>query len=223
MLDALYFLQNAVEPPGKAGGLHVGPAGEGKALPLLGQVNRLGGPLGPDPLGLQEYNVANAYHLLHNGYRPPQVTIQWGIYGRGMAQWFKSMWIDAGDACEKAIDSFYPFFDTAGRIFVGIGQAGEGTWNALVYNEELHRGVVFGFRAAGRVNLEAADFVYSDIRNTLVMTYGVNLLRLPEASGWAFAMSVNAINVTSNVVHFQEVAQDVSSDILGIRRDVYNK
>ena len=81
----------------------------------------------------------------------------------------------------------------------------------------------FGFRAAGRVNLETADFVYNDIRNTLIMTYGGTLLRLPEAGGWAFGTSVTAINVTSNVIQFQEVARDVSSDILKIRRDVFNK
>jgi RHS repeat-associated protein len=28
---------------------------------------------GIDPLGLQQYNAATAYHLLHHGYRPPQM------------------------------------------------------------------------------------------------------------------------------------------------------
>ena len=83
--------------------------------------------------------------------------------------------------------------------------------------------MVFGFKAAARVNLEAADFVYHDIRNTLIMTYGGNLIRLPEAGAWALGMSVTSINVANNVVGFQEIAEDVSSDILRIRRDDIDK
>ena len=55
------------------------------------------------------------------------------------------------------------------------------------------------------------------------MTYGGTLIRLPEASGWALGMSATAINVTSNVVGFQEIAEEVSSDILEIRNSVFNK
>jgi len=117
-----------------------------------------------DPLGLQQYNAANAYRLLHQGYSTPQVNIQWSDYRRGISQWLQSLWADTEDACEETIDHFDPFFDATGRIFFGIGQAGEGTWDALVYNEELHGGVVFGFSAAGEVTYDVfTDYVIWDV------------------------------------------------------------
>jgi len=43
-----------------------------------------------DPFGLQQYNAANAYHLLHHGYKSPQVVIPWRDYGNAIIEATKS-------------------------------------------------------------------------------------------------------------------------------------
>jgi len=87
----------------------------------------------------------------------------------------------------------------------------------------LHRGVVFGFRAAVRVNREAANFVYHDVRNIVLSTYGGEFIGFPEGGSYAIGMSVNLINITSNVVEFQNIANETSSDIQKMHRQIFEQ
>jgi RHS repeat-associated protein len=178
-----------------------------------------------DPFGLFDWKDYSR-SISPNGGVPvgiDPVAVPWGDFRKAVRRWLNLVWTDTGDTCKEVMDNFDPFLNATEKIFGGIGKAGEETWNALVYNQELHRGTIFGFKAAGRVNLEAADFVYHDIRNTLISTYAGGLIHFPAAGSHAVGMSITAINSTVNVIHFQEVARNVSSDIMTIRKNVFAK
>jgi len=65
--------------------------------------------------------------------------------------------------------------------------------------------------------------VMGAVRNAVIISYGGQLIRFPTAGSYAVGLSANAINTTIDVVRFQEVAQDVSSDINAIRKDVFDR
>ncbi len=63
---------------------------------------------GTDPLGLQNYNVANAYHLLHHGYRPQQKRIPREKIKESILIWAKSLlYLDkTEEKCDAARDLY---------------------------------------------------------------------------------------------------------------------
>ncbi|MCK4528831.1 RHS domain-containing protein [candidate division WOR-3 bacterium] len=109
-----------------------------------------------------------------------------------------------------------PFFGVTNDILIGIGQAGTGAWNALAYNEELHRGVVFGFRAAGVVTVETAKIVAQDVVLSMVK------VPLTPAGSFAFSKSVGLILLPVNVVEAGDNTRNLSNRVQEIRRSVFD-
>ncbi len=112
--------------------------------------------------------------------------------------------------------NFDPFIDTTNKILTGIGQAGTGAWSALAYNEELHRGIEFGFRAARVVTVETAKIVAQDVV--------LSLIKVPftPAGSFAFSKSVGLILLPVNVVEAGDNTRNLSNRVQKIQRSVFD-
>jgi RHS repeat-associated protein len=137
-----------------------------------------------DPLGLEEQNVAKAYSKLHNGHKIPNVDIPWRDYGKGIADWSRSVardtrafvtdaWQNLDPAFEagetmasgigQATEGAWNAFANNDAVYNGLGLAGKGTWDALANNKDLQNGLKFSLVATARVSLEVAVVVSYDV------------------------------------------------------------
>lgn len=53
---------------------------------------------------------ANAYYLLHHGYRPPHVHIPWGDYAQGIVNWPKSLFSKTCEWGQEFDEYFYRYY-----------------------------------------------------------------------------------------------------------------
>ncbi|MEA1900643.1 MAG: RHS repeat-associated core domain-containing protein, partial [Thermodesulfobacteriota bacterium] len=109
------------------------------------------------------------------------------------------------------------FGGTVKTISSGIGQAVGAAWNDVAYNEELHRGVEFGVKAAGVATVEVAKIVTMDT----LKAYFMPRIPLTQAGGYAFGESVNVIQVTLSLESYGNMAKDISNRIQTIGDDVF--
>ena len=126
------------------------------------------------------------------------------------------MLIDPWGLCAK--DTFWGTVKTIGS---GVVNAGVQTWNALANNEELHRGVEFGVKAAGVVTGEVAKIVAQDV--AMAITIPVTNYILTPAGGFAFGKSVISIGVVTNVAKFGGMAEGISDRIQNIQYNIFTR